>query len=143
MHIYLHMYMYVLYIPLNLGRPALEINQVWFVEIGWLRFYFKEKSYEKEVHPWRLTYSLKIDGWKMIHFLLTWSLFGRTHQLIFGGYYFWGDGNDRLKRQPANVWYQTVVGGKGSVLVTFTLQQGIPRIDSTHQPKPQTSPNGR
>ena len=32
--------------------------------------------------PWKLTYLLENDGWKMIHFLLTWSLF-RGHSWIF------------------------------------------------------------
>ena len=27
------------------------------------------------ITPWKLTYPLKIGGWKMIHFLLKWSLF--------------------------------------------------------------------
>ena len=37
------------------------------------------------VHPRKLTCPLKIDGWKMIHFLLGWSLFLVTNSFIFRG----------------------------------------------------------
>ncbi len=37
-----------------------------------------------ELHPRKPTYALKIDGWKMIHVLLKWSLFQGTNSFIFG-----------------------------------------------------------
>ncbi len=36
------------------------------------------------ITSWKLTYPLKIDGWKIIHFLWKWFLF-RWHSFILGG----------------------------------------------------------
>ena len=46
--------------------------------------YQEDEKHELNYIPRKPTYPLNIDGWKMIHVLLKWSLFQGTNSFIFG-----------------------------------------------------------